>query len=330
MIETSGRLLTLLSLLQTRRDWPGGLLADRLGVSARTVRRDVDRLRDLGYPVQATRGPDGGYRLVAGAELPPLLFDDEQAVAVAVALQTATTPGIEEAALRALTTVRQVMPARLRTRLDALEITSVRNPDARRPPPVGHETLLGLGAAIRAREVVRFDYAGGTSELIGTGTGAFRPPRRVEPHHLVTFEGRWYLVGFDLDRDDWRTFRVDRVTLRTGTGPRFARREVPGGDVGAYLLDGFGRMRASVRGEAVLHARADVVAPWLGRWGVAEALPDVDGEPRCRVLLASWSWVGVAGILGMFDVPFQVVGPSELRAAVATLGDRCRAAADSA
>ncbi len=326
MIETSGRLLTLLSMLQARRDWPGALLAERLGVSPRTVRRDVDRLRELGYPVQATRGPDGGYRLVAGAELPPLLFDDEQAVAVAVALQTAATPGTEEAALRALTTVRQVMPARLRARLDALEITSVRDPGRREPPVVGHDSLLGLGTAIRAREVVRFDYDGGTSEPVGTGTAAFRPPRRVEPHHLVTFEGRWYLVGFDLDRADWRTFRVDRLSLRTGTGPRFALREVPGGDVGAYLLDGFVRMRATVRGEAVLHAPADVVAPWLGRWGVAEALPDVDGEPRSRVLLASWSWVGVAGFLGMFDVPFEIAGPSDLRAAVATLGDRCRAA----
>jgi len=327
MIETSGRLLSLLSLLQARRDWPGPLLADRLNVSPRTVRRDVDRLRELGYPVQATRGPDGGYRLVAGAELPPLLLDDEQAVAVAVALQTSTTAGTQDAALRALATVRQVMPARLRARIDALEITAARDPGAPPRPEVDHDTLLALGTAIRAREVVRFDYERGSTPVIGTGPDAFRPPRRVEPHHLVTVEGRWYLVAFDLDRDDWRRFRIDRLALRSGSGPRFAPREVPGGDVARYVLDGFGADgAAAVRGEAVLHAPAERVAPWVGRWGVVEALEDAGGGPRCRVVLASWSWVGIAAHLSMFDAPFDVVGPPELRAALGTLAARAAAA----
>ena len=228
---TSGRLLRLLSLLQARRDWPGDALAERLDVSPRTVRRDVDRLRELGYPVRATKGPDGGYRLDAGADLPPLLFDDEQAVAVAVALQTATSSvaGIEEGALRALATVRQVMPARLRQRVDALQVTAVSKNDPQRPK-VDTEHLIAIGTAVRAREILRFDYDA------PNWTGEERPwqpPRRVEPHHLVTWGGRWYLISWDLDRADWRTFRVDRMTPKTPTGPRFSPRELPGGDVAA-------------------------------------------------------------------------------------------------
>ena len=213
---TSGRLLRLLSLLQARRDWPGDVLAERLEVSPRTVRRDVDRLRDLGYPVRAIKGPDGGYRLDAGAELPPLLFDDEQAVAVAVALQTASAgvSGIEEGALRALATVRQVMPARLRGRVDALRVTTVTTDRER--PKVDSEVLIAVGGAVRAHEVLRFDY----ERPNRTGEErAWEPPRKVEPRHLATWSGRWYLVAWDLDRSDWRTFRVDRMTPRTPTGP---------------------------------------------------------------------------------------------------------------
>ncbi|MFI9486037.1 helix-turn-helix transcriptional regulator [Promicromonospora sp. NPDC052451] len=330
MLETSGRLLTLLSLLQARRDWPGALLADRLGVSPRTVRRDVDRLRELGYPVNATKGPDGGYRLAAGADLPPLLFDDEQAVAVALALRTAAIPGAEEGALRALATIRQVMPARLRSRLDALEVTTVRRRPGTEDAVVEPETLLALGSACRAGEVVRFDYAGGSMAVVGEGDAAFRPPRRVEPHHLVTSEGRWYLVAYDLDRADWRLFRVDRLTLRSGTGPRFTRREVPGGDVGAFVADRISGSPSPVRGEVVLHARAADIAPWIGARGLCEPLPDVDGAPRCRVVLGSWSWGGLAGWLGVFDVPFEVVGPPELVAATRELAARYAGATPAA
>jgi predicted DNA-binding transcriptional regulator YafY len=237
MPKTSARLLALLSLLQARRDWPGGVLAERLEVSPRTVRRDVDRLRELGYRIAAVKGPDGGYRLDAGTQLPPLLFDDEQAVALAIALRTAATAGagIEEAAARALHTVRQVMPARLRHRIDTLQVSAVERSPNRPAPRVDSAVFAALGAAVHAREVLRFDYpaAGG-----GTG-GELAPPRRVEPHHLVTRGGHWYLVAWDLDRADWRTFRADRITPRIPTGPRFTQRELPGGDVAAFVARRF-------------------------------------------------------------------------------------------
>jgi predicted DNA-binding transcriptional regulator YafY len=310
---TSGRLLTLLSLLQARRDWPGQTLAERLRVSPRTVRRDVDRLRELGYPVLATKGPDGGYRLDAGTELPPLLFDDEQAVAVAVALQTATATveGIEEGALRALATVRQVMPSRLRQRVDALRITNVGQVRTK----VNTDDLIAIGTALRAREVLRFDYRPGSS----------RPddrPRKAEPHHLVTWRGRWYLVGWDLDRNDWRTFRVDRMTPRTPAGPRFSPRELPAPDVATYIAQRFTASPWPCQGEAILHAPAEFVARWAG----ADALVEELGDDRCRLVAGSWSWIGLASWFGLFGVDLEIVGPAELREAAATLGGRYAAA----
>jgi predicted DNA-binding transcriptional regulator YafY len=328
MRHTSGRLLSLLSLLQARRDWPGALLAERLNVSPRTVRRDVDRLRELGYPVTAIKGPDGGYRLDAGADLPPLLFDDDQAVALAVALQIAATSGagigganLGEAAERALATVRQVMPARLRHRIDALQVTTVDRDSSPRRARVDAAVLMALGAAVRAREVLRFDY-----RSPNTSEGSEPPPRRAEPHHLVARAGRWYLVAWDLDRDDWRTFRADRITPRAPTGPRFAPREVPGGDVAAFVA---GRFRGAdgpgtwpCRGEVVLALSAADVIPFANDAVVEELGPD-----RCRIVLGSWSWVGLAAALGGFDTDIEVVGPDELRHAFARLAHRYAAAA---
>jgi predicted DNA-binding transcriptional regulator YafY len=318
MLETSARLLRLLSLLQARRDWPGETLARRLEVSPRTVRRDVDRLRDLGYPVSSTRGPDGGYRLDAGAELPPLLFDEDQAVAVAVALQTATTSvsGVGEAALRALATVRQVMPARLRQRVDALRVTTVARGDWE-PPKVDTEHLVAIGSAVRAHEVLRFDYTRASGESTADG-----PPRRVEPHHLVLRGGRWYLIAFDLERADWRTFRVDRMLPRTPTGPRFAPRELPAADVSSFVAERFGRQTWPCRGEAILNVPASRIAPYVGSQAEVEAL----GPDRCRMVAGSWSWTGLASWLGMFDVDLEIVGPPELREAAATLARRLSAA----
>ncbi|MEU3977100.1 helix-turn-helix transcriptional regulator [Streptomyces bacillaris] len=404
MPKTSARLLSLLSLLQARRDWPGALLAERLDVTPRTVRRDVDRLRELGYPVVATKGPDGGYRLDAGTELPPLLFDDEQAVALAVALQIATTSGagIEEAAARALNTVRQVLPARLRHRVDTLRFTAVDRPAARPDPQVDSGVLMAIGAAVHAREVLRFDYspvsgtvldptsadptltpptltpststpptptdsppapasatpvnlrpttpalplapantasAGQAPTLASTAPASTTPeppppPRRVEPHHLVTWGRRWYLVAWDLDRADWRTFRADRITPRTPTGPRFTPREVPGGSVAAFITARFRGIDATgvaggapggwpCRGEVILGLPAAEVLRHT-REGVVEEL----GPDRCRLVLGSWSWLGLAAAIGRFDTDIEVVGPPELASAFRHLATRYAAATE--
>ncbi|HEV7960991.1 MAG TPA: WYL domain-containing protein [Actinoplanes sp.] len=323
MPKTSARLLSLLSLLQARRDWPGPLLAERLDISPRTVRRDVDRLRELGYPIVAFKGPDGGYRLEAGTQLPPLLFDDDQAIALAVALQIATTTGagIEEAATRALNTVRQVMPARLRHRIDTLQVTAVERPTTRPDPQVDSGVLMTLGAAVHARDVLRFDYTPAAPPGTDGDDPAATPPRRVQPHHLVTWGGRWYLVAWDLDRDDWRTFRADRITPRIPTGPRFTPRELPGGDVAAFVTSRFQGSDGSggwpCRGEVILDLPAAVLVNYT-REGVVEEL----GPDRCRLVLGSWSWPGLAAAIGRFDADIEVVGPTELKAAFAQLARR--------
>ncbi|WP_433347951.1 helix-turn-helix transcriptional regulator [Micromonospora sp. CA-111912] len=316
MPKTSARLLALLSLLQARRDWPGTLLAERLDISLRTVRRDVDRLRELGYPIAAVKGPDGGYRLSAGTELPPLLFDDEQAVALAIALQiTATTPGdgLAEAAARALNTIRQVMPARLRHRINALRVTAVEPPTTRPVAPVDGDVLLAVSAAAHAHEVLRFHYGPESAD---------KPPRRVEPHHVITWDGRWYLVAWDLDRDEWRIFRVDRIILRTPNGPRFTPRALPGEDVATYVI---GRFRGSddasggwpCRGTVILDLPAATAALYT-RDGVVEEF----GPDRCRLTLGSWSWPSLAAAAARFDADIDVVGPDELTNAFAHLARR--------
>ncbi|WP_423461958.1 helix-turn-helix transcriptional regulator [Promicromonospora sp. MS192] len=317
---TSSRLLALLSLLQARRDWPGERLAERLGVSERTVRRDVDRLRELGYPVQAVRGPEGGYRLEAGSELPPLLFDDEQAVALAVALRSAvvTGAGIEEAAARALATVRQVLPSRLRQRVDALDVTAV---EPAGDAHVGADVLLALSAAVRSAEELRFDY-----RSPGRADDDARPARRVQPHHLVVRHGHWYLVGWSAEHEDWRVLRVDRMTLRVPNGPRFTPRPVPGGDVAAFLSARFkgseGADRWPCQGEVILALPAERVAPFVAD-GVVEPL----GPDRTRLVAGSWTWAALAATLARFDAEIEVVGPAELRHAFADLSRRAARAA---
>ncbi|MFE2452175.1 helix-turn-helix transcriptional regulator [[Kitasatospora] papulosa] len=331
--KMSSRLLALLSLLQAHRDWSGDDLAERLDITPRTVRRDVDRLRELGYPIRAFKGPAGGYRLEAGSQLPPLLFDDGQAVALALALRSVAGDGaIGEDAARALATVRQVMPPRLRRRVDMLRVTAVRTPGNDEASPAGTEVLMELGRVIRDREELRFDYgtepvsalADPAQAAVGAG-----PPRRTQPHHLVAWRGRWYLLAWDLDRDDWRTFRVDRLRPRTPTGPRFTPREIPGGDVAAFVT---GRFRGTdgssadwpCRGQVVLDLPAEAAAPYA-QDGIVEEL----GPERCRLTLGSWSWTGLAATLGHFGTAIHVEGPPQLTDAFAELAARYASAAAS-
>lgn len=315
MAGPSSRMLALLSLLQVHRDWPGDELAGRLEVSPRTVRRDVDRLRELGYRVEALRGPAGGYRLAAGSDLPPLLFDDDQAVAIALALAVAPASGadIAESAARALATVRQVMPARLQSRVDAVQAVT---PSGRtRTDP---DVLVAVSEAVHLHEVLRFTYAGDDD---------LHPARRVEPHAVVARNGRWYLLDWDLDRGDWRTHRIDRITPRMRTRVPFTPRPVPGGDPVAFVSARFkGSAQADVwpcTGSVTMTAAdARTVTPYLPEDAVVESLPD----ERSRVTLGSWSWPGLAGAFAGFAVDFVVEGPDDLRDATVASAARLRAA----
>lgn len=324
-MSTTTRLLTLLSLLQTRRDWPGPLLAARLDTSPRTVRRDIDRLREMGYSIRATMGPEGGYRLDAGSELPPLLFDEDQTLAVAIALRTspALGTGIEEAALRALGTIRQVMPSRLRHRLDALAVSAVGRAGDASPVQVSPDVLVALATAIRARQTVRFDYPARDAE----GDETPMPPRRTEPVRLVTSSGRWYLLGWDLDREDWRLYSVDRVRPRTPNGPSFVPRPVPGGDVNEFVsarFKGGDVNRWACRGTVVLDLPAREVLPFAGD-GTVTAI----GDERCMLEAGSWSWGALAASFGRFEVRMEVVGPPELAAAFGVLAARYESASQT-
>ncbi|AZP18484.1 YafY family transcriptional regulator [Streptomyces aquilus] len=311
--DTPARLLQLLSLLQTPREWPGGELADRLGVSRRTVRRDIDRLRELGYPVQASKGSDGGYRLVAGKAMPPLVLDDEEAVAIAVGLRAGAghaVEGVDEASVRALAKLEQVLPSRLRHRVSTLQTatTALTSGDGASIAP---ETLTVMASTVAGHERLRFAYR--TKD----GTGSRRV---VEPYRLVSTGRRWYLVAYDLDRDDWRTFRVDRVSEPFATGARFAPRELPTGSAAEYLRQSMYRRQETYEFAVTFAAPAEVVAARVPRWvGVPEAV----GEGRCRLRGESGDaveWLAVR--LAMTGVDFTVEAPGELVECVRGLGDR--------
>jgi predicted DNA-binding transcriptional regulator YafY len=311
MLETSARLLKLLSLLQARRDWTGAELASRLEVTTRTVRNDVERLRGLGYPVHATPGVAGGYRLGAGANLPPLLLDDEEAVAVAVGLRTAaggTVTGIEETSARALVKLQQVLPSRLRRRVSALQTYTVPMPGT--GPSVDADVLTTIASACRDHEQLRFDY------LDHRGG---RSVRSTEPHRLVHTGRRWYLVAWDLDRDDWRTFRVDRIEPRTPTGPRFTPRELPeGGDVARHVSRGIGTATWRYRARVIVHASAEYVAKRLPVPAEIQPL----GEDRCGFEPGSDDPEMLAMYLGMLGADFTIEDSPELATALRTLAER--------
>lgn len=321
---TSSRILTLLSLLQTRRGWSGQELAERLEVTPRTVRRDIDRLRELEYRIEAWKGPAGGYRLAAGSELPPLRFDDEQAVAIAVALRGAPALGvdIDEAATRALETVRQVMPSRLRHRVDGIRFTGPADPAT--SPRVDPAVLEVVSEAARERRVLRFDYA---PESGASAPDSSRPalPRRVEPHAVIAQGRRWYLVAWNLDRSEWRIYRLDRLTPRSPLGASFDERSIPTGNAATFLAARFKGASDDnewpCSGEVLLRVPASAAASWLP----AAAVTEVDAT-TCRVRLGSWSWTGILASLARFDADFQVVGPRELSAESAALAARFAAA----
>ncbi|GAA4209317.1 helix-turn-helix transcriptional regulator [Actinocatenispora rupis] len=261
-----GRLLRLLSLLQGRREWSGRDLADRLGVTERTLRRDVHRLRELDYPVAGTTGTAGGYRLESGQQLPPLLLDDEEAVAVALALATAA-PGIEDGCTQALAKLTRVLPARLRPQLARMADTVAAVPH-RQAAGTDPDVLATLAAACRDAEVVTFAYR---------GRSATAGVRRVEPHHLLTLRDNWYLIGWDADRDDWRTFRVDRVDDVASTRHRFRRRALPDTDPAAYLARSFASARYRYTAHVRIALPAEVVrsaVPGPMSWQVTATGPD--------------------------------------------------------
>ncbi|MEU4549243.1 helix-turn-helix transcriptional regulator [Nonomuraea dietziae] len=310
MFMTSARLLRLLSLFQSRRDWTGAELAERLEIDVRTLRRDVERLRELGYPVHAARGVAGGYRLGAGAALPPLLLDDEEAVAVAVGLRTAasgTVAGIEESSVRALAKLEQVLPSRLRSRVTALQDTTVTM--AGGTPLVDHATLTAIAAACRDRQRLRFDY------LSFRGESA---RRHVEPLRLAHLGRRWYLLAWDVDRADWRTFRVDRVGSPS-PGARFTPREPPADDLAAYISR---RVASSVyryRARVTVHAPISLVRPRVSP--TAGVLTPLD-DSSCLLEVGADSLEGIAFLVGMLGVEFEVHEPPELPSALAELAGR--------
>ncbi|MER6946206.1 YafY family protein [Nonomuraea sp. NPDC000554] len=315
MLETSARLLKLLSLLQAHKEWSGPELSARLGVSTRTIRNDVERLRSLGYPVHATPGVAGGYRLGAGAALPPLLLDDEEAVAVAVGLGRAAgggVEGIEETSVRALAKLEQVLPSRLRRRVNALNTYTVQIPG--RAPSVPPEVLTVIANAARDHERLRFDY---------TGHDGSETVRNVEPYRLVHRRGRWYLLGYDVERQDWRTFRADRVRPRTPTGPRFPPRDLPdGGDVAAFVEKGVSTAMWRYHAKVLLHAPAERM----------RSLPlGLEVEPvddaTCLLRLGGDDLAGIAVWIGFTGVDFEVLDPPELAEHVLRLSERYRRAA---
>lgn len=302
MANTSSRTLRLLSLLQTHRYWPGDELASRLEVSIRTLRRDIDRLRELGYPVQASRGVDGGYQLAAGAALPPLLLDDEEAVALAVGLQTAAqgaVAGIAESSVRALAKVVQVMPPKLRRQVDAVR-TATQSPTwGDSGPAVESSVLVALAQACRDTERLEFGY---------TAAGGEVTQRHVEPLRLVRLGRRWYLVAYDLVRHDWRSFRLDRLADPRRTGVRFRPRELPAADAVSFVQAGMRNQPTPYAIEALVHAPAQRVRARVGRWATVESVD----EGSCRVLMRSDSFEWPALALGSLGAEFTVIDPPEL------------------
>ena len=320
MTDTSARLLRLLSLLQARRERTGPELAERLGVTVRTVRRDIERLRALGYPVHAEQGVLGGYRLEAGTAMPPLLLDDEEAVAIALGLRGAAAgggvAGIEEISVRALAKLEPVLPDRLRRRVRALAAATT--PIAAPPagPSVAPETLTVLAAACRDRERLRFAYR-------DRDRAASR--RLVEPFGLVSAGRRWYLVAWDLGREDWRTFRVDRLEDPLPTGVRGPERVLPAQDAAAFVKRSLAAARPVRQAVLTVHASAEELAD---RFRVAEAEVEPVDERTCTLRTSADSLEWTALRIAFLEIDFTVREPPELAGRLGDLGRRLQRAAE--
>ncbi|GAA2786317.1 helix-turn-helix transcriptional regulator [Saccharopolyspora taberi] len=313
MTDPSTRLLELLSLLQSGRSRPAAELAERLGVSPRTLRRDLDRLRDLGYPVSSTRGPGGHYQLVAGRAMPPLLLTDEEAVATVVGLRAAALSQVGDAAEGALSKLERVVPTRLRPRIQAL--TAATETSSRATHAVDLRTVQLLATAAHTHQDVRFDY---------TSRDGQRTERRVDPYRQVLFARRWYLLGWDRDRADWRTYRIDRIAALTAPGTTFAPRELPADDPVSFVQDSARFLRTARRGVVRFAAPVEVVSDRL----IAEAgsLEAIDGT-SCRYLTGAESWEWLAATLAAVGVPYTIEAPAELIAASRELAGRIAEAA---
>jgi predicted DNA-binding transcriptional regulator YafY len=316
MADTAGRLLRLLSLLQDPRDWPGSELAARLEVSGRTIRRDVDRLRDLGYPVEASLGSVGGYRLAAGSAMPPLLLDDEEAMAIAIGLRTVVSQavaGVDEASVRALAKLQQVMPVRLRARVSTLSAATM--PMDRDRIEVDPALLIDMARAIALGQRLRFDYQAGDGR---------ESLRLVDPRGLVATGRRWYLVAFDVDRDDWRIFRVDRVQDPRPLAGRATKRPLPAVDTATFVQDKLYTLAPTYEAVVTLALSAADAARRLG--DVAAVVEPIDNE-RSRLHLASDTVEWLAIRLSLLGCDFTVESPLELRSYLDGLGKRLARAA---
>lgn len=315
MATTTARLLQLLGLLQAQAVWTGEDLADRLGVTTRSVRRDVDRLRELGYPVQSSRGSGGGYQLGAGKALPPLLLDQDEAVAVAVCLRLAaggTVAGVGEAALRTMAKLDQVMPAAIRAHVTAVQEATVTV--EYQAITVDADALLELARGVREHHQARFDY---TSR---SGADTYR---RVEPYRLVATGRRWYLMAFDLDRNDWRSFRLDRMTNVRASTFGFTPREAPPAE--DYIR---GSVRSGWEHEATvrLDCPIDEMRDKVGGWGTLTAVDD----EHCDLVAGAHDLDAMAWWLLRLPVDFEVLDNAELGAAYRRLATRVAGIAERA
>jgi predicted DNA-binding transcriptional regulator YafY len=308
---TASRLLRLLPLLTARPEWRGEELAEALGVTTRTVRRDIDRLRELGYPVIATSGKHGGYALRPGNGLPPLLLDDDSAVAVAIGLRVVAARGLADAAARAAAAIDQVLPTRLRRRVEAVMETTVPLP----APAFSHNTLTFLAQACQASERVRFVYRGGSGNV---------SRRHVLPYRLVSTNSRWYLVAHDVDKGEWRSFRVDRIDEPRGTGVRSRPADPP--DAARFVSEGISVAPYRYQARVLLDAPVEVVAAMVP---ATVAVIEAVDEGHCLLTSGSDHLDAIVLHLAELDIPFTPIDPPELRARCAVLAARLNAAAQA-